>query len=152
MGAKTKVTQTPYQNNSSSWVDNSPDIDAAREAANQTTNDLLPPAMQAQYDRARQKSANRTNSAYNQATPAHLRNAQQNMQERDLLGDQGIALAQGAYDQNQASFARKMALAGMTARQNSTGSGYGSHVTQTPGLWGDAIQGGAGIASMAIFA
>ena len=152
MGAKVKTTQNPYSSDTTSWVDNSPDIEAARTAANQTTSDLLPPALQAQYDRARQKAATRTNSAYNAATPVHLRNAQQNMQERDLLGDQGIALAEGAYNQNQANFARKMALAGLTARQNSTGSGYGSQVTQTPGLLGDAIQGGAGIASMAIFA
>jgi hypothetical protein len=147
MGTKTKQIQNPYQNNSTSYVEESPDLAAARTAANQTTNDLLPPALQAQYDRARQKSANRTNSAYNAATPVHLRNAQQNMQERDLLGDQGIALAQGAYDQNQAGFARKLALADMTAKRQQTGSGYSTQSFQQQSPWASIGMGALSIGS-----
>ncbi len=147
MGSKTKATKAPYESNSTSYVENSPDIDAAREQAGVNINDIMAPALQAQYDRARQKAETRTNSAYNQAIPAQLRMAQQNMQERDLTGDQGMALAQGAYDQNQTAFARRMALADLTAKRQQTGSGYNTQVTQTPSLWGSIIGGGLGLAS-----
>lgn len=107
---KSKETQeTQYQE----WKpSNTPDIQAVRDF--QDTPETLAPALQAQYDRAQQRNANRLNSSYNQNIPNSARLAMQQQFDRDTTADYGAALGQSAYDANKMKLGRQMGLAEMT--------------------------------------
>lgn len=128
-----------------------PDIQAAREAP--AMPETLAPALQAQFDRAQERSANRWNTAYAANIPDVTRRAMQAQEQRGNAQDYGTALSQSAWDANQMNFARRMALAEMTmGRPLQTGSsGYNSQFApqsgSTQGLWGSIISGGATVAA-----
>ncbi len=142
---------------STSSVADSPDFQAAREAPDMP--ETLAPALQAQYDRYAQQSANRLGSSYNQNIPQTARLAMQANQERNLNADYGANLEQSAYDANNAKFARRLALANSTATRTTTGKQTGWQEQQKQGgFWnnfasglGSGIGGGlfGGIASLA---
>lgn len=159
MGSKTKAVQTPFQNTTTNtfteWTpSNTPDIQAARESP--AVPETLAPALQAQFDRAQQRSADRWGSAYNQNIPAVTRNAMLGRENRDYQADYGAALGQSAYDANNANFARKMGIAEMTMgrplQTGGTSSGYNTQVMQTPSIWGSIIGGAANVGGAAIIA
>ena len=154
MGSKTKAVQAPFQQNTTNtyaeWApSNTPDIQAARDAP--AMPESLAPALQAQFDRAKQRSSDRWGSAYNQNIPNVTRNAMQGREERDATADYGSALGESAYQANNNNFARRMALAEMTmGRPLQTGgssSGYNTQLMQQPSIWGSILGGAAGIAS-----
>lgn len=149
MGSKTKATKTPYENNIEymNWTPpDTADIQAVRGAEDMP--ESLQPALQAQFDRAQQRNSNRLNSSYNQNIPQVARLAMQQQGERDLTADYGAALGQSAFDAKNAALQRKMFLASLTAPRplQSKTSGYGTQVTQTPGLLNSIIGGASTIA------
>lgn len=125
-------------NESTSSVADSPDFQAARNAPEMP--ETLAPALQAQYDRAEQRSANRLGSSYNQNIPQTARLAMQANQDRDLNASYGANLEQSSYDANNAKFARRLALANATATR--TTKGYGEQQKQG-GFW-NSFAGGLG--------
>lgn len=111
MGNKKNI-QT-QENQYSEWKpSNTPDIQAVRDFQDMPGG--LEPSLQAQYDRAQQRNANRLNSSYAQNIPQSARLAMQQQGDRDYLADYGSALNQGYFDANRAKLARQMGLAEMT--------------------------------------
>jgi hypothetical protein len=111
VGAKKNI-QT-QENQYTEWKpSNTPDIQAVRDFQDMPGG--LEPSLQAQYDRAQQRNANRLNSSYAQNIPQSARLAMQQQGDRDYQADYGSALNQGYFDANRAKMARQMGLAEMT--------------------------------------
>jgi len=110
----------------------------------------LAPALQANYDRARQLSSNRLSSSYNQNIPQDARLAMQQQQDRDLTADYSTALNQSAYNAYDANLARRLALANMTIGKPvvTQQKGYGSQVGNS--VFGDLLQGAAQVGGAAL--
>lgn len=110
----------------------------------------LAPALQSQFDRARELSSQRWNSSYGSNMPDFTRRAMQGQEQRGLTADYGAAMGQAAFDANNASFARRMGLAELTiGRPLATyTSGYTSAPTES--IW-KSIIGAAGQAAGGFF-
>ena len=137
--SKQKTTQLPYQQtNTYSWETppETQDVKDLRET--KVTNEFLEPALQAQFDRNKQKVRSRLESSYNQNIPQAVRENTALQANNELAADYGTALAQGDYNNKQAELQKKYALAGMTRPQmvQSGQSGYTSQVKQGSGFWG----------------
>ena len=151
MGKKNKVVQTPFltQNTFTEWKPTiTPEIQALQGFQDQ--NQLLQPALDAQYDRAQQRGEAEINSAYNARVAPEARMGMLGNLRRNLLADKGAALAQGAYQNKDLELRRKLALAEMTmGRPLQTGSsGYNSQVIQQPGILGSVIGGAATVGAV----
>ena len=142
MGEKKNI-QT-QENQYTEWTpSNTPDIQAVRDFQDMPGG--LEPSLQAQYDRAQQRNANRLNSSYAQNIPQSARLAMQQQGDRDYLADYGSALNQGYFDANRAKMARQMGLAEMTL-----GRPLNTQTTTTTkqGMdWGGLIGGGLSVAA-----
>ena len=155
MGKKKKAEtqQLPYSqtNTYTEWKpSDTPDVQAARAAAPMP--ETLAPNLQAQYDRARQQSANRWNTAYAANIPEVTRRAMQAQEERGAAQDYGSMLSQSAWDANNANFARRMALAEMTLGRplQTSSSGYNTQFSpqqQGGGFWSNLVGGALGAAT-----
>lgn len=141
MGKKSTQTQ---DNKYTEWKpSNTPDVQAVRDFQDMPGG--LEPSLQAQYDRAQQRNANRLNSSYAQNIPQSARLAMQQQGDRDYLADYGSALNQGYFDANRAKMARQMGLAEMTL-----GRPLNTQTTTTTkqGMdWGGLIGGGLSVAA-----
>ena len=147
---KPKTQQLPNETNRvyGEWKpSDTADVQAVRNF--QDTPESLAPSLQAQYDRAQQRSANRLNSSYNQNIPNSARLAMQQQQDRDLTADYGSALGQSAFDANKLKLGRQMGLAEMTiGRPIETKSyGFNSQPQQGGGLMNTLIGGGLSVAA-----
>jgi len=146
--------KAPFERNTTyeAWTPpDTADITALREYGD--TAETLQPALEGQYNRARENNARRYRSQYNQGgTTAAARIAQEGEAERGLTADYGAALGQSAYDAKQQGLARRTFLAGLTVPRPlaTKESGYNSQVVDS--FWGKAMGAGASVASAAILA
>lgn len=152
MGKK-KPQQLPFEQNTQygEWrPSETADTQALRSMS--AMPETLAPALQAQYDRAQEQSAQRWNSAYGSNMPDFTRRAMQGQEQRGMMADYGAQMGQAAFDANQNNFNRRMALAEMTlGRPVQTKSyGYNSQMPQSGGFWNSLIGGAAQIGSAAI--
>lgn len=148
--SKPKPVQLPYQQtNTYQWqqAPESADVQALRDTP--TTNEFLEPALQAQFDRNKEKTRNRLESSYNQNIPQSVRENTILNANNQLAGDYGYAMAQGAYQAKQQELNKKLAIAGLTRPQlvQTSSSGYNSQQSQGNGIWGSVIQGAAMVGS-----
>ena len=155
---KSKPTQMPYSNTTTyqEWrPSETADLTAARNVPGMP--ETLAPTLQAQYDRARQKSQNMWATSYLGNLPEVARRSMMAQQQRDIGQDYMTAIQQSAQDANNTNWQRKMALAEMTLGRplQSGQSGYQSAFAP-PGFWQSlalgAVQGasqGAGAAMAA---
>lgn len=109
-------------------------------------NQFLEPALQAQFDRNKEKVRNRLESTYNQNIPQAVRENTMLQANRELANDYGTALAQGAYNDRQVEMQKKLAIAGLTRPQlvQTGSSGYNTQVMQNQGnggFWGGLLGG-----------
>jgi hypothetical protein len=112
--------------------------------------ETLAPALQSQFDRARELSSQRWNSAYGQGIPEVARRALQGQEQRGMTADYGSALGQAAFDANNANFARRMGLAEMTIGRPLTSYTSGYRSAPTESIW-KSIIGAAGQAAGGFF-
>lgn len=113
--------------------------------------ETLAPALQAQYDRAKQKSQDRWSTAYLGNVPETARRAMMAREERDVGQDYMTAMQQSAQDANNTNWQRKMMLAQTTLGRplQSGTSGYTSAFAP-PGFWQQmALAGVSGASQMA---
>lgn len=143
MGSKKNI-QT-QENQYTEWTpSNTPDIQAVRDFQDMPGG--LEPSLQAQYDRAQQRNANRLNSSYAQNIPQSARLAMQQQGDRDYLADYGSALNQGYFDANRAKLARQMGLAEMTIGRPLNTKSTTTQQEQG-GFWSSLAGGALGMAS-----
>lgn len=116
--------------------------------------ETLAPALQAQYDRAQEKSAQSWGSAYGANIPDVTRRAMQGQERRGMMADLGSQLSQASFDANNANFQRRMALAEMTLGRplQSKSYGYNSQMPQSGGALNSIINGAAQVGSAAVLA
>ena len=152
MGGKPKPQQLPFESNTqyTDWTPkDTADIQSVRNF--DTMPESVQPGIQAQYDRARERSSNRWNSAYNQNIPGVARNAMLDEQERGLTADEGAATAQAAFDAKDADLRKNMFLAELTSSKplQTRQSGYNSQIPQSNGggFWGQLAGAAIGTAS-----
>lgn len=152
---KQKPTKMPYENTTTytEWRP-SETADLAAVRGMPAMPESLAPNLQAQYDKARQKSQDRWSTAYLGNVPEVARRAMMANEQRGVGQDYMTALQQSSMDANNANWARKMALAEMTIGRplQSGSSGYQSAFAP-PGFWQSmalgAVQGAAGSAMTA---
>lgn len=138
--------KAPFERNTeyTNWTPpDTADITALREYGD--TAETLQPALEGQYNRARENNSRRYRSQYNQGgTTAAARIAQEGEAERGLTADYGAALGQSAYDAKQQGLARRTFLAGLTVPRPlaTRESGYNTQPNQGGGLSG--VLGGVG--------
>lgn len=134
MGTK----KLPFERNTTYDWQAPPDTPYIRDVAN--FNDMpetLQPALEAQYNRARERNANAYRSQYNQGgmTPA-ARLAAEREADRGLTADYGGALGQAAFDAKQSGLQRRMFLAGLTVPRPLATKEYGYQTEQAqPGFF-----------------
>lgn len=116
--------------------------------------ETLAPALQAQYDRAQEKSAQSWGSAYGANVPDFTRRAMQGQERRGMTADYGAQMGQGAFDANNANFQRRLALAEMTLGRplQNKSFGYESRMPQSSGVLNSIINGAAQVGSAALLA
>lgn len=139
MGGKSSQTQKlPYEQNIEyqEWRPSETDDTRALRAMSAMP-ETLAPALQSQYDRAQEQSAQRWSSAYGGNVPEVARRAMQGQEQRGFQQDYGSAMGQAAFDANNTNYNRRMALAEMTLGRplQSRSSGYQSQQKQGSGFW-----------------
>ena len=109
MGKK-KPVQLPFEQNVEyqEWKPSeTPDTQALRSMS--AMPETLAPALQAQYDRAQERSAQSWGSAYGANIPDVTRRAMQGQERRGMMADYGAQVGQAAFDANNANFQRRLA-------------------------------------------
>lgn len=142
----------PYSNTTTyqEWrPSDTPDLEAARRIPG--VPETLAPALLAAFERAKQRSQNRWSTAYLGNMPETARRATMAQEERNVGQDYMTALQQSAQEANNASFQRKLAIAGMTLGQPLQSGSYGyQSAFAPPGFWQSmalgAVQGAGGAA------
>lgn len=150
-----KPTQMPYSNTTTyqEWrPSDTPDLMAAR--SHSAMPEQLLPALQAQFDKQRQRSQNRWATAYLGNMPEIARRSMMAQEQRDIGQDYMTAMQQSAQEANNTNFQRKLALAGMTLGQPlQTGSSGYQSAFAPPGFWQSmALNAAQGAGSAAIMA
>lgn len=145
MGKK-KPVQLPFEQNVEyqEWKPSeTPDTQALRSMS--AMPETLAPALQAQYDRAQERSAQSWGSAYGANIPDVTRRAMQGQERRGMMADYGAQVGQAAFDANNANFQRRLALAEMTLGRPLQSKSYGfkNELPQGRSIWSDIIAGGA---------
>lgn len=155
MGKK-KPVQLPYEQNIEyqEWrPSETEDTKALRSMS--AMPETLAPALQAQYDRAQERSAQSWGSAYGANIPDVTRRAMQGQEQRGMMADYGAQMGQAAFDANNANFQRRMALAEMTLGRplQKRSYGYESKLPPSSGIGNSIIQGAAtvGAAGLMVF-
>lgn len=155
MGKK-KPVQLPYEQNIQyqEWrPSETEDTKALRSMS--AMPETLAPALQAQYDRAQERSAQSWGSAYGANIPDVTRRAMQGQEQRGMMADYGTQMGQAAFDANNANFQRRMALAEMTLGRplQMRSYGYESKLPPSSGMANSIIQGAAtvGAAGLMVF-
>jgi len=152
MGKK-KPVQLPFEQNVEyqEWKPSeTPDTQALRSMS--AMPETLAPVLQAQYDRAQERSAQSWGSAYGANIPDVTRRAMQGQERRGMMADYGAQMGQAAFDANNANFQRRLALAEMTLGRplQSKSSGFNSQIPQSSGLGAAALQGAASVGGTAL--
>jgi hypothetical protein len=160
MGHREETTMTstakkaPFEKNTTyeAWTPpDTADITALRNYDD--TPETLQPALEAQYNRAKERNATRYRSQYNQGgTTEAARLAQEAEADRGLMSDYGGALGQAAFDSKQQGLARRTFLAGLTVPRPlaTKESGYNSQVTDS--VWGRLLDGATRVATAGVAA
>lgn len=148
MGSGTK--KLPFERNTTyDWQapPDTADIQAVRGFDDMP--ETLQPALEAQYNRARERNANAYRSQYNQGgmtTAARL--AGEAEANRGLTADYGGALGQAAFDAKQVGLQRRMFLAGLTVPRPlaTKEDGYNYTPNSSNGGLSSGISAGASVA------
>jgi hypothetical protein len=149
--AKTpEPVKTPFENNTVSEVENTPDIEAYRGF--QPSTDILNAGVNAQFARAERQNADQF-GAYSGIPSQVARNRMMQMGRNDLTASRGLALAEGNTQAQQLKMAQLESLANLTAKRKQQSSGFNSQLPTPPpssGMGAAAIMGGATVLGSAM--